>query len=246
MGKSPLLPLVLAFVGCTASLPEHQKKVQIEFHGGGGMLNRSTTMILAYPNSELHRNREGNRIKIPFRMSMEELMSVYRFLRKNRFNRIGTYDVGEVHDRGGITITVRADGERYKKRNSGSSFISISDRPRFRKIVDEIYRVVSEKTNRFKVTCEIVLEESIWKADKFIHLQSAGNEVGFNSEKEGKQTSLSGDFFPGKHRLYLQLLDKEGPSWNRKSHIRGHFNLEITGETKKIVFFLEDGKIGSR
>ncbi len=63
---------------------------------------------------------------------------------------------------------------------------------------------------------------------------------------KGALKFLSSGFFPGKHRLTLQLLDKEGHSWKRKTNLVGSFNVEIDGDTKKVVFFLKDGKLGYR
>lgn len=217
------------------TLPEDAENVQIEYSIRGGMIPFPgpgfAKITLGSPNSESYEithvgpNPMGiNGRKISFPMSQEEVLAVYHFLRENKFHSMGDIDPNsnnivmvpvKLADASYEVITVHIDGKTFEK----ESWRVRNHRLRFRRIVDEIKRVASAKTAPKKIACEILLEESLWKEDRFVSLASPceGSNI-LDSEREGKKTLLTEYFFSGEHNFTLELSGKGGKP--RREYIR--------------------------
>ena len=162
--KILLLSGLFFFSSCSllpTALPEKMPDdFFVYYHLSGGMLDYSEDFKLSIKEGLYQVSEGGKMSRIDFTLSIQELQKIYQSFYQNSFDRIGT-STQEVYDRGGVSISLQAEGESYFVSNSGIYFVSSFSK-------DDWYRIVSmfhEKIRNLKRTkglkVEFVLDDSI-------------------------------------------------------------------------------------
>jgi len=139
-----LLVLFLLLASCSSHLPaERPDDFSIYYSVSGGMMPYGANVSVSGDSAHSSFFAYGVTFDAAFQLSIIELDALYKVISDNQFDRIQTYEE-EVYDRGGISITVTANGETYNKADGGMSFIKNGWQAEYSNVVEAI----NDLTNR--------------------------------------------------------------------------------------------------
>ncbi|MCA9562774.1 MAG: hypothetical protein KC561_04750 [Myxococcales bacterium] len=112
-------------LACASDLPsERPADFRAELHSDGGMLPRSHSFeVQADGVATFTLNWSGETYTLTRTLSAQDLDALYEAFRANRFDQIEVNEEREVYDRGGVSLVIWANGERYRVSDSGNSFV---------------------------------------------------------------------------------------------------------------------------
>jgi hypothetical protein len=217
------------------------KDFRVILRDGGGMARQGATYFISRDSSFADIMDNDANSKVYFKVSMDQLKSLYNIILQNSFHAIETYEE-MVYDRGGTTIDVRADGESYQISNSGMTFIKENWRNEWQAVEDEIRSIISSELDRASEDVVLNIDESVMDENKIVNF-NIGSFV-FMSARDGYQKTFSVRLYPGEHYMYVTMLNKDlSTEPGSKIFAQGQGVMKIDKDTKSILVYREGEKI---
>ena len=213
------------------------KDFRVILRDGGGMVRQGATYFLSKDSSfaEMWEGDANN--KVYFKTSMDDLKNLYNIMLQYDFHAVEMYEE-MVYDRGGTTISVRADGESYEKIDGGMSFIEESWRDEFQKVEDEIRKIVAGNLKKLEKEVTIKFDESFMMDTKIVNFNI--DDYAYMSAKDGWQPSVTISLLPGEHYAYFTMLNKELTTEpGSKIFAQGQGVIKIDKDTDSILIYRE-------
>lgn len=153
--------LIYYFIGYRSNLPEERPiDLNVDVYEGGGMEDVSSNYSIYVGQGYYDFNYGNADVTASFTPTHVELDQLWATIRSARFDKIQTYEE-EAYDRGGTTISVSYGDEYYSVSNSGSSFLSGSNTPRFYQVANGVYDLAHSYLDTQKQTVTFELNQSL-------------------------------------------------------------------------------------
>ena len=200
-----LSAVLLAFVNPlrAGDLP---KDFRITLFDGGGMTRQGERIFLSADSSYYEWYDEGADNKLYLSISEKKLEALYEIIRSRNFEDIETYRE-EVYDRGGVSISVTADGETISKEDGGQTFIQKAWQDNFNTVESEIRDLVDAELEKMLVDFTVYIDKSIAGADKIVNMHSS--DLVYMSARDGYPSKFELSVLPGEHYLSIIMMNKE-------------------------------------
>src|ERR1043166_4412616 len=142
--RATLLLLSSIFLcSCSRELPEKRPdKIVVQLYDGGGMTPEGDEYYISEDSCYAKFWREKATNYVHFKLTREQLDSLYAVLYTNQFERIGTKEM-ETYDRGGITIYLRFGDKNYTVSDAGSTYIKEGWHDQFNAVTSAIVKTAS-------------------------------------------------------------------------------------------------------
>jgi len=190
-----------------------------------GMLPVYSTIFISAEESYFEEYEYMAHRRNAFKLSPEQLNRIWQTLQNNAFEHIES-EKHNIADRGGISLFVQHNGKKTKLYDVGSYVLKDEWRKQFYEIVTVIKEMTDEALRQKKVRVQIHIAPSITSTDYILGVFVRGG-VNYNSEKEGKKSSLTMDLLPGDHVLSATLQENTQPPYSRKTvaHLMSPFSV---------------------
>jgi hypothetical protein len=217
------------------------KDFRVIMRDGGGMSRQGAEYFISKDSSYADIWEDDAETKIYFKVSTADLNKLYNIITNNEFEDVETFRE-EVYDRGGTTISVRANGEEYEKVDAGMTFIVESWRDEFANVENEIRRIVGDKLETMKREVTITIDENIMEADKIVNFNIG--DFTYMSARDGWQKIVTVKLYPGQHYMYFTMLNKELTTEpGTKIFAQGDGIINIDKDTKSLYIYREGENI---
>ena len=237
-----LFGLVGAKCSSAGNVDNVPKDFRVTLRDGGGMVREGATYFLSKDSSYAEIWDQDAKTKIYFKVSMSQLKKLYNIILENQFHEIETYEE-RVYDRGGTTISYRADGSSYEKSDAGMTFIQESWRDEFAAVENEIREIVSNELDRASIDVRLDIDDSVMDQDKIVNF-NVGSSFTYMSARDGWQKSVTVRLYPGEHYMYVTMLNKDlSTEPGSKIFAQGQGILTIDKDTKSISVYRVGDKI---
>lgn len=236
-----LSTLLFGLMGAKCSNADYMDNVPKDFrvmlHDGGGMVRQGATYFISRDSSYADIWNQDANTKIYFKVSMDQLKSLYNTILKNQFRDIEEYEE-MVYDRGGTSISIRADGSTYDKSNSGMTFIEESWRDEFKAVENEIRNIVSGELDRASIDVTLNIDDSVMDENKIVNFNIGS--FTFMSAKDGYQNTFTVRLYPGEHYMYVTMLNKDlSTEPGSKIFAQGQGVVKLDKDTESIYVYRE-------
>ncbi|MEX1002085.1 MAG: hypothetical protein WDZ35_08215 [Crocinitomicaceae bacterium] len=193
--------------------PEGQKKgppkspgeLVIQWNDGGGMLPVSEAIYISNDSCSWKYWRYQAETVISWKAKKKELDDLYAVMVKNKFDQVTSTNEGQVYDRGGVSIHIEVDDQKYKIDNSGSSFIADQWQGNFSAISHAIQTYAKEKVNLQLLELPLNVAEEIDHLPFDITLR-INNQVIYDPKNNLPFESKKVSVYPGDNRFEISLF----------------------------------------
>jgi hypothetical protein len=225
-----------------SNLPKEHENISIRWNENGGMVHFSEKIEISKDSCIYEINRQGNLQRIVFQLTKEQIDSLYTIFRKNKFDKIKTYEE-EILDRGGSSIYLTVDNQNYTVSNSGFSIIEKDWAAQYNGIENAIRKIAFEELENHKFDVLIEIDQTILDNEYYVKIQIDESIILFESkESDYKQDSVKLFDENNEISVYFQYY-KDDKTDYLSVEKRFEYLLPNLPDDKKIILAIENEKL---
>lgn len=203
------------------SMPD---KFSISYNNGGGMVYLSESMFISQDSCNYIYNNGGAISKIHFKVTIDELGSLYKTFYQNEFDRIKSHNE-TIYDRGGISVSLRwGQGKYVSKQDAGMTIIDKNWQKEWSACINELEELMSKKISEQEKEFKVKISNEL--SDTLRSFTLDNKTVFSNNEKTNLTKTIK--LIPGEHHIGIGFKTK-------------FENIHITSESNGIKFYSQDG-----